>query len=264
MEQATLKLKTGASHVCSFSDSRSLQALLAKVADPASGNAPLLTLRSPQGDVVDVAVSDVSGIEVAPPFCMVRDFLGPLEIEAVTAFALAHADAFQDSTVSLPATQGASNPDYRLRRSQILNELGPVMPSFLPTLERLIPQLWQHLRTPPIPFNKIECQLAYHGDGGYFKTHMDNGLPDVAHRRVSYVYYFHREPRQFSGGHLRLFNTLIENGVSTCGSLLVDLEPPRNSLVVFPSTCWHEVTPIESASSEIADLRLTMNGWLCV
>jgi Rps23 Pro-64 3,4-dihydroxylase Tpa1-like proline 4-hydroxylase len=194
---------------------------------------------------------------------MVHNFLDARRIDAITAYAFQRAADFEDSTISLSTTQGKWNPDYRFRRSHLLNDLGPLMPVFMPSLEALIPRIWQQLRTPPIPLDRIECQLAYHGDGDFFKTHTDNGLPDIAHRRVSYVYYFHREPRQFSGGHLRLYNTLIENGVSRCGSCLVDIEPPRNSLIVFPSNCWHEVTPIACASSDLADLRLTMNGWLC-
>ena len=43
-----------------------------------------------------------------------------------------------------------------------------------------------------------------------------------------------------------------------------DYDPARNSLIVFPSHCHHEVTPIACGSSALADQRLTVNGWLCV
>ena len=80
---------------------------------------------------------------------------------------------------------------------------------------------------------------------------------------MSYVYYFHREPRQFSGGHLSLYGTVVENSSSVCGQRWFDIEPPRNSLIVFPSNCYHEVTPLQAAPGGLLDQRLTLNGWLC-
>jgi SM-20-related protein len=205
----------------------------------------------------------VANVEVPSPFCVVRDFLGTQEMDAILAHALAHADTFGDATVSSVATQGASEPDYRIRRSHISDCIAPLGPIVIPKLQTLMPRIWPHLRLAPITYKKIEFELAYHGDGDFFKTHTDNGLPDIAHRRISFVYYFHREPRQFGGGHLRMYNTLTENGIRCCGTGFVDIEPPHNSLIAFPSDCYHEVTPIRCESDAFADQRLSLNIWLC-
>jgi Rps23 Pro-64 3,4-dihydroxylase Tpa1-like proline 4-hydroxylase len=180
--------------------------------------------------------------EPSPPFCVERDFLGVQEMDAILAHALAHADTFGDATVSSLATLEASKPDYRIRRSHISDYIAPLAPILIPRLQVLMPRIWPHFRLAPITYKKIEFELAYHGDEDFFKTHTDNGLPDIAHRRISLVYYFHREPRQFSGGNLRIFNTLMENGIRCCGTGFVDIEAPHNGLIVFPSDCYHEVT----------------------
>jgi Rps23 Pro-64 3,4-dihydroxylase Tpa1-like proline 4-hydroxylase len=131
-----------------------------------------------------------------------------------------------------------------------------------PKLQALLPALWPQLGMNPVPLNRLECQVTAHGDGDFFAIHADNGAPGIAHRQVSYVFYFHREPKQFSGGHLRLYHTRIEGGASKCGGLAADIEPPRNSVIIFPSHIHHEVTPIHCASSTLTDQRLTVNGWL--
>ena len=106
------------------------------------------------------------------------------------------------------------------------------------------------------------CQITAHGDGDFFAVHTDNGTPEIAHRQVSYVYYFHRDPKQFSGGRLALFHTLIEGGKARCGRPAVDIDPPANGLMIFPTFIFHEVTPITCASTALTDQRLTLNGWM--
>jgi Rps23 Pro-64 3,4-dihydroxylase Tpa1-like proline 4-hydroxylase len=263
VEQAFLKLKSGASHNCALAEPGSLQTLLTSLGDPPQSGASMLKLRLSQGGTLDVPVGEIASVEIPSPFCVVRDFLSPGEMYGVLEHALRHAHTFGDATVSLPATQGDSQPDYGLRRSNISDYIAPLTPVLVPRLQAMIPRVWPHLHLPPMTFQKIEFEVAAHGDGGFFRIHTDSGLPDIAHRRVSCVYYFHREPRQFSGGQLRVYSTLIENGVRRCGTRFVDIEPPRNGLIVFPSDCYHEVTPIRCASSALEDQRLSVNIWFC-
>ena len=117
-------------------------------------------------------------------------------------------------------------------------------------------------KVPPIAFRTMECQISVHGDGDFFMTHTDNGLPNIAHRTMSYVYYVHREPKRFTGGHLKLYKTVIQEGHHSAGDLVADIDPPRNGLMVFPSYIQHEVSKISCPSSALADLRVTLNGWL--
>jgi len=132
----------------------------------------------------------------------------------------------------------------------------------MPKLQALMPGLWPRLEMDPLPLASMECQITAHGDGDFFAVHTDNGTPEIAHRKVSYVYYFHREPKPFSGGHLALFHTRFQGGYGTCGRPAADIDPPGNGLMIFPTSIFHEVTPIRCASAALTDQRLTLNGWM--
>jgi Rps23 Pro-64 3,4-dihydroxylase Tpa1-like proline 4-hydroxylase len=162
----------------------------------------------------------------------------------------------------LPARQGDWQPDTRLRQARTLDRVAELMPIIAPKLHASIPTIWSHLRMSPLALSKIEAQISVHGDGDFFLTHTDNALPDIAHRKVSFVYYFHREPKQFAGGQLRFYGTL-PGGANACGQPWVDIDPPQNGLILFPSHCHHEVTLVKCASRELTDQRLTFNGWFC-
>lgn len=229
---------------------------------PSETNTSILRLQAPGGDPIEVAAKDVGGVELDPPFSVVENFLSEAEAERAMAHALAHVSGFQDSTISNQYVQGASTPDTRLRRSRILNDVGAVVPMIGQRLHATMPRLWSELKMQPMNFTQMECQLSVHGDGDFFNTHTDNALPDIAHRVISYVYYFHKEPKRFSGGHLRIYKSVIDNGVHGVGDLVADIDPPRNGLIIFPSYIQHEVTPVQCASNDLADQRLTLNGWL--
>lgn len=262
-ERAILRLKGGRSCLCVLPDDAIRGALLAWARNPLPAHAALFHLQTPHGRALDVPATEILGVELAPPFCLIKDFLAEPEMERALAYAKAHEQAFGDATVSLATRENSSLPDYHFRQSRTLGEVAELMPILVPRLTALMPQLWSHLRMEPVAFGEIECQLAVHGDGAFFKRHTDNGAPDTARRQVSCVYYFHREPRRFTGGNLCLYGTVTEKGARTCGERWFDIEPPRNSLIVFPSDIHHEVTPVTCASAALADQRLSINGWLC-
>ena len=223
-----------------------------------------LKLSTPEKGIFEIAADDISYIEVWPPHFMFTDLLAPAEIDRATAHVLARADAFRDAEVYTVDRDG-SKSDTRFRRSRILDDVEDVASMVGNRLQAVIPQVWPQLRLPDdVTISRMECQITAHGDGDFFETHVDNSMPDIAHRRVSYVYYFHQEPKRFSGGHLRFYYSKLQDGVNSAGSLAADIEPPRNSLMIFPSHTHHEVTPITCATTALGDQRLTINGWLCV
>jgi Rps23 Pro-64 3,4-dihydroxylase Tpa1-like proline 4-hydroxylase len=222
----------------------------------------ILKLLTPDGQPFEVMSQDVIGIEMDPPYALLENFLSETEAERAMAHALAHESEFRDSTVAHVDANGTYTTDTKLRRSRILDKVDDVAPMIGRKLQERMGSIFQALNMPPIAFRNMELQLSVHGDGDFFNTHTDNGLPEIAHRTMSYVYYFHREPKRFTGGHLRLYRTVIEDGTHSAGALVADIDPPRNGLMVFPSYIQHEVSPISCPSSALADQRLTLNGWL--
>lgn len=105
-------------------------------------------------------------------------------------------------------------------------------------------------------------QMTAHNDGCFYKIHNDSGDKLTATRILTYVYYFYQEPKAFSGGELRLYNTELEGARQTALSQFEDIEPRNNSIVFFDSRCMHEVRPIHCPSRHFTQGRFTLNGWL--
>lgn len=264
MQLATLRLRDGSRVSCVIpQDETTARDLGTCVHTPAQvPEALILRLLTPQGHPLEVKGREVVGIEMDPPHVLIRNFLSEADAERAMAHALLHESEFRDSTVAHVDHKGSYAADARLRRSRILDNVAEVAPMIGRRLYEQMPRIFEALKMPPISFRSVEMQLSVHGDGDFFNTHTDNGLPEIAHRTMSYVYYFHREPKRFTGGHLKLYKTVIHQGEHSAGELVADIDPPRNGLMVFPSYIQHEVTPISCPSSNLADQRLTLNGWL--
>jgi SM-20-related protein len=126
----------------------------------------------------------------------------------------------------------------------------------------MLGELLHHFEIEPFPVGDIECQLTAHGDGDFFKLHNDSGSPDTASRVLTYVYYFHRSPRRFTGGELRVYHSLEQGGVMACGEAAAEITPASNSVLFFESFRYHEVLPVSCPGGEFGDGRFTINGWI--
>lgn len=126
----------------------------------------------------------------------------------------------------------------------------------------VIPHLLQNWNVKPFAITQIEVQLTAHNDGHYYKVHNDNGSPDAATRAISYVYYFNREPTQFSGGALRIYDMNVENSHYIQAGSYQEIQPLNNRIVFFPSHSLHEVLPVACPGRNFADSRFTLNGWI--
>src|SRR5665811_1519142 len=91
----------------------------------------------------------------------------------------------------------------------------------------LAPTLIRDLRMPPLELSGITTELVAHNDGAFFKRHIDRfynveeAAPD---RIVTAVYYFHAEPKAFSGGALRLYPFGTEDDETS----FIDVWPEQN------------------------------------
>jgi Rps23 Pro-64 3,4-dihydroxylase Tpa1-like proline 4-hydroxylase len=117
----------------------------------------------------------------------------------------------------------------------------------------------------------IEFEITASGDGAHFAPHIDipigEGRRTVGRekdedRMISSVYYYHREPKGFSGGALRLYRFGID--VSQAGDDdSIAFEPVQNSLVIFPSFAHHSVELVHCPSGKFADYRFGLNCFFC-
>jgi Rps23 Pro-64 3,4-dihydroxylase Tpa1-like proline 4-hydroxylase len=118
------------------------------------------------------------------------------------------------------------------------------------------------LQREPFQVTRDETQITASNDGDFFRWHTDNGSQEVASREITFVYFFHREPKRFCGGELRIYDSRREGDGFVPTQNYRAIVPQQNQLVVFPSSLAHEITPVECLSRAFADSRFTVNGWL--
>jgi SM-20-related protein len=194
--------------------------------------------------------------------CVVLDeFLTAAELNALLQYTLEQEMQFQISEVLSPGVTGAA-VDYEQRRSRVLTDMGgherPIVDRVLACLPRVL-QKWGR---DPFPVTRVVSQTTASNHGDFFRCHSDNGTEEVASREITFVYFFHREPKEFSGGELRIYDSRRENDgyVPTLNYRAIVAE--QNQLVLFASGLSHEITPVECASGKFTDSRFTVNGWL--
>jgi Rps23 Pro-64 3,4-dihydroxylase Tpa1-like proline 4-hydroxylase len=208
----------------------------------------------------DVAVLEAPGENLPAHYVVLDEFLAPAELDALMAFTLANEAAFQLSEVISPEIGGGV--DFEYRRSRVLQDLGPHREVLLNRVQNFLPRILEELDREAFPVTRIEAQVTASNDGDFFRWHSDNGQGEIATREITFVYFFHHEPRQFSGGELRLYDSHWENGGYRPGATYHTIAPQQNQIVCFLSSLAHEITPVECPSRAFADSRFTLNGWL--
>ena len=210
-------------------------------------------------------VSETSAAErptVLPAQCVVLDeFLVPQELEELIRFTLEREADFSASEVVSPSADGGII-NYEHRRSRVLMDLAHHRDVILARIKAVLPQVLGTLGMAEFAISDVEAQLTASNHGDFFHFHSDNGSDRVASRRLTFVYFFHREPRQFEGGELRIHDARLEEGTYVSQGSYQTIAPQQNQIVFFPCELLHEITSVNCASRRFADSRFTLNGWL--
>lgn len=198
--------------------------------------------------------------------CVVLDeFLAPQELDELISFALQQEAEFESSGVVSPSGDPGVI-DYNHRRSRVLMDLGKHEQVMLERIRGVLPRVLEQLGMEEFPVTRVEAQITASNDGDFFGAHSDASHELIASRRLTFVYFFHRAPRQFEGGELRLHDSRGSERPVAAGSYQTGsfqtIVPQQNQIVFFPCSLLHEITPVECPSRAFADSRFTLNGWL--
>ena len=199
-----------------------------------------------------------------PRFHQYADFLDMAERKALLEWTIENKSRFEPSSL----VGGVIDPKRRI--SERLTDLGSMEGVLSEKLRRLGADVFERTGTAPFEIEYIELEIAAHGDGAHFAAHTDIPIGEgrkplggdrtnTQDRLLSGVYYFHREPKRFSGGQLRLHRFGSDNVPGD----FADIEPEQNSLVIFPSWTRHEVLKVSCPSRVFEDYRFAINCWLC-
>jgi Rps23 Pro-64 3,4-dihydroxylase Tpa1-like proline 4-hydroxylase len=226
---------------------------------PPSGSHGLQPVGTAMGDSgAGVGVLDAPGV-VRARSVVLDEFLAPHELEEMVEYALQHEAEFESSVVVSPNREGVL--DYSHRRSRVLMDAGKHEAVILERIRGVLPAVLEQLGMEEFSITRAEAQMTASNDGDFFRPHCDDAQELVAARRITFVYFFHREPRAFTGGELRLHDTRGSDRHAGTGSYQT-IVPRQNQIVFFPCSVLHEITPVECASKAFADSRFTLNGWL--
>lgn len=221
-------------------------------------SAPFTNVSNPNASNQELAISIhpiTPQSEIIPsPYALIENFLTPKQLNELLRYSINKQPEF------VPTTNSANDPNYR--RSFYLTYFPEFSELMIDLVRKIAPQIIVHLGINNFAIGKIESQLTAHNHGNYYKIHNDNGSPDSASRVLTYVYYFHREPKSFTGGELVIYDSKSENGYLVAAKSHKVIQPTNNTIVFFPSQCMHEVLPVTCPSEYFADSRFTINGWL--
>lgn len=188
------------------------------------------------------------------PWIILQNFLSEEMRSRLLTYVLNQAERF------VPTSTSTGEIGYR--KSKILYSFPEFSDWIVQQVAAQLPEVFPRLDVIPFAPSQIEVQLTAHNDGHYYKVHNDNGSEEAATRSISYVYYFYREPKGFSGGELRLYDLKLEAGYYVQSETYTTIEPVNNSIIFFPSHVLHEVMPVICPARSFADSRFTINGWV--
>ena len=192
-----------------------------------------------------------------PPYRTYRGFLDSDTHARLLAWAIENEVKFEPTLVDV------GKRDLAKRISLGVRDFGPMKALLRQRLLDLVPALIRDLRVTPFEPSKVELELVAHNDGAFFKRHIDTFVGDerramASDRLLSAVYYFHAEPKAFSGGALRLYPLAEKEDESN----FADVQPEQNTLLAFPSWASHEVLPVSCPSRRFSDSRFAVNCWV--
>ena len=200
-------------------------------------------------------LATASGAVVEPsPVWRIPNFLSPAEHQHLLDWTVQQERQFQPSTTSTQAV------DYR--KSLVLYTLPEIGELFSQKIHAALPLVLDQLAIAPFQPTQIETQLTAHNDGHYYRVHNDSDSADTCTRVLTYVYYFHHQPKAFTGGDLRVYDSHIQQNTYVQAESFHTVEPLDNSIVFFPSHVMHEVLTIHCPSRAFLDSRFTINGWI--
>jgi len=195
----------------------------------------------------------------AQSYIQYENFLTQQERSQLLKFALK-----QEST--MVASGEKTNTDFypNHRQSLLLFSFPQFQELLISRVWAALPNILEQLAIPSFAISQIECQLTAHNHDNFYKIHIDNGSPGTANRIITYVYYFYKKPKCFSGGELLIYEHQMNNSPQPNPDLnqFHSIEPIDNSIVFFSSSLWHEVKPVFCQSQSFADSRFTVNGWI--
>jgi len=190
------------------------------------------------------------------PYWQIDNFLKPPEITHLW-------DTIKENKVIFSPTRTGAGLAIKGRKSHVLykKSIPDIDSWFFPKIFNNLNSALRYCHVTQFNMNRHELQLTMHLHGDFFVTHQDAiKEKNTNSRKLTFVYYFHTLPKHYMGGDLLLFDTDTEEDGHSMK--YTRISPVYNSVLFFPSTAFHMVTPISLDTDNYLDGRYTLNGWI--
>ena len=190
------------------------------------------------------------------PFVRMTSFLTNERCDRLMALAYEERGRLKPARVGAGKGEPVVNPERRITFETDARVRRAVGPWFLPKVRSAVPEARARLRMEGGGRYDVQTwNMRVYVAGAFYAAHRD----DVENRQLSFVYFFHREPRRFSGGDLLLYDADAETAHCPFQAFS-RIVPVRNSIVFFPSRSWHQVTPVHCDTDDFGSGRFVLNG----
>jgi hypothetical protein len=225
----------------------------------------LVQIETRSGERLFLTRSSLVSVEVVPvgeplKFLGTKRLAGPLHrIPARASFPcpfVLMSDALSDDVHSALIAHSLSQDTGGLQSGHELRELnlGPLAESVTKALRSHMESGRAILGTPDQVEVELELRLYAIGDTQAVSCHANRA------NALQMVYYFHRQPKGFTGGGVRLFDSRTENGMRR-GSFR-DLEIGDNVLLIFPENAVSAGLPVRCPTRAFGDGLFVIQGSL--
>jgi Rps23 Pro-64 3,4-dihydroxylase Tpa1-like proline 4-hydroxylase len=155
------------------------------------------------------------------------------------------------------------NPDTEeYRHALVLSELSNIGELIWRRIQPFLPEVWSQLQLESGSPTLLETELLAHNHGHFSSVHRDNLQPHTTNRQISWLYYFYQDPPLFSGGELLLYDRSPESGDEPVTQPSQAIAPQHNSIIFFPSWCWHALMPVYCSSQAFEHSQFILKGWI--
>jgi SM-20-related protein len=183
------------------------------------------------------------------PFSVHDDFLSDHDAEEILQHAIHARDGYE------PACLGGEKKYDPAVRAGLTIAPGLLGEKFREKVEQLLPAIVDRLMVPAFVLKRTELKLLAYASGHFFRAHADHRH---CNRLISFSYCFHQRPKSFSGGDLLVYDTDVIRDVKAGHFTLI--ECIHNRLVLFPSSYYHEVTPLQMPDDDFDNCRFALSG----
>ena len=203
------------------------------------------------------------GVFWPAPFVWMTDFLAPEECDRLLALGVARYEGLTPVETAIGHKDGGSSstvdPEVRVGLEADARTTKEARLRIVPKIRSVLPAVLARLGMAGLDRYQLEVAMRVYLTGGFFQAHRDSAYEAFRSRKLSFVYFFHRRPRRFSGGDLLLYDTDVDAGACDSGAFS-RITPLRNGIVFFPSACWHQATPVQCGTDDFEDGRWVLNG----